>query len=286
MPVPNHMQVSKPDVFLRSRHYVAPRIQALQSFVLSAGRAATTFSCQLASARLAFLRQHAVEGSAVLSAAILAEMVTAAVKLVHEDGGSSGSSSIAVAALAVSATPRLADCDALNTTVSQHGNVQIVTTEGATVAAAHAAVAAHLDSQAAVTATATSRQQAAAPSPLARIVRTSPLLADAAAPSRPLAVLSLSPGAGDGFWVHPGLLSAALVLADTVEQPAAGSAQLLLAVDCWSAGDADVALATQPDAWATAAEARCSDIHTAQQQHASLQVQLLYECCFANAVSC
>ena len=275
-----HLQVSKPDMFLRSRHYVAPRIQALQTGVLSAGRAAVSFSCQLASARLAFLRQHAVDGSAVLPAAALAEMATAAVKLVHEDGGSGGNSSTALTALAVSATPRLAACDVLNTTVSLDGSTQIVTTDNKTVATAHAAVAAHLDSQAAATAADTNRKQMAAPGPLARIVRASPLLADAAAPSRPLAALRLSPGTGDGFWVHPGLLSAALVLADTIEQPAAGPAQLLLAVDCWSAGDANTSLAVQPDAWATAAEARCADIHTSQQQHACLQVNLASLCLF------
>jgi Polyketide synthase dehydratase len=261
------VQASKPDVFLRSRHYVAPRIQALQTLVLSASRAAISFSCQLASARLSFLRQHAVDGSAVLSAAALAEMATAAVKLVHEDGGSSGSST-ALAALAVSAMPRLAACDVLNTTVSQDGDICIVTTDGTAVAAAHAAAAVHLDSQATPTAIGAYRKQSTAPGPLARIVRTSPLLADAAAPSRPLAALRLSPGAGDGFWVHPGLLSAALVLTDAIEQPAAGSAHLLLAVDCWSAGNADTA-----------------DIHTSQQHHASLQVDLHHYPCLMSLSS-
>ena len=272
MPLPNRVQVSKPDVFLRSRHYVAPRIQALQTHVLSASRAAVTFSCQLASARLAFLRQHAVNGSAVLSAAALAEMATSAVKLVHEDGGSGSSGSVAVAALAVSAMHRLAACDVLNTTISQDGGIQIATPDGATVAAARAAVAAHLDSQAVATGTDINKKQMAAPGPLARLVRTSPLLADAAAPSRPLAALRLSPGAEDGFWVHPGLLSTALVLADTIEQPAAGPAQVLLAAECWTAGDEYTAAAMQPDAWASAVEAQCADIRTSQQQHASLQV--------------
>ena len=271
------VQVSKPDVFLRSRHYVAPRIQALQTHVLSAGRAAVTFSCQLAAARLAFLRQHAVNGSEVLSAAALAEMATAAVQLVHEDDGN-GSSSVALTALVVSATPDLAACDVLSTTVSQDGSVHIVTTDGGAAAAAHAAAAVHLDTQAAAIATGTNKKQVAAPGPLARIVRTSPLLADAAAPSRPLAALSLSPGAGDGFWAHPGLLSAALVLTDTVERPAAGPAHLLLAAECWTAGNTNMAVATQTDGWATAAEARCADTHISQQQHASLQVSLATLC--------
>ena len=278
--VSTNVQVVQPDLFQRSRHYVAPRIQALQTCVLSAGRAGVTFSCQLAAARLAFLRQHAVDRSAVLSAAALAEMVTAAVKLVHEDGGN-GNSSVALAALAVSATPLQAACDVLSTTVSQDGSVHIVTTDGGAVAAAHAAAAAHLDNQATAPATGTNTKQTAASGPLARIVRTSPLLADAVAPSRPLAALRLSPGAEDGFWVHPGLLSAALVLTDTVEQPAAGSAQLVLAVECWSAGNADTASAMQAYAWATAAEALCADIHTSQQQqHASLQVNLASPCLF------
>lgn len=283
-PVLANVQVVQPDLFQRSRHYVAPRIQALQTCVLSASRAAVTFSCQLASARLAFLRQHAVGGSAVLPAAALAEMATAAVKLVHEDSGS-GSSSIAAAALAVSAMPRLAACDMLNTTISQDSSTQIVTTNNETVATAHAAMAVHLDSQAAATATDTNKKQTAAQCPLARIVRTSPLLADAVSPSRPLAALCLSPGAGDGFWVHPGLLSAALVLTDTIEQPAAGSAQLLLAVGCWSAGDANTAAATQTNGWATAGEARCADIHTSQQ-HASLQVDLHHNPCLMSLRAC
>ena len=106
-------------------------------------------------------------------------------------------------------------------------------------------------------------------------------MADAVAPSRPLAALRLSPGAADGFWVHPGLLSAALVLTDTIEQPAAGSAQLLLAVDCWSAGDVHTNAAMQLGAWATAVEAQCADILTSQQQHASLQVTLV-NCCIVD----
>ena len=263
------LQVDKPDLFLRSRHYVAPRIQALQTSVLSASRGTITFSCQLASARLSWLRQHAVNGAAVLSAAALAEMATAAVKLLHDDGVG-GSGTVATAALAITATPRLAVCELLSTTVNQDGSVHISAADSGRVATAHAAVAAHVDTQAAASASA-NRQHKPAPSPFARIVRSSPLLADAAAPSRPLAALRLSPGAEDGFWVHPGLLSAALVLADTVEQPAADTSHMLLALNCYVAGDVHTA-ALQTDQWALAAAARGANILTSQKHCASVQV--------------
>jgi hypothetical protein len=198
-------------------------------------------------------------------------MATVAVRLLHDEGGSSGAT-VAVAALAITATPRLAACDELSTTVSQDGSVHISAADRGRVATAHAAVAAHLDSRATIPAAA-HRKLAAVSGPLARVVRTSPLLADAAAPSRPLAALRLPPGAEDGFWAHPGLLSAALVLADMGNQPAADRAHMLLAIQCCIAGDAHTA-AMQADEWATASEARCADIHTSQQPRASLQVLL------------
>lgn len=262
------LQVDKLDLFTRSRHYVAPRIQTLQTFVVSASRTATIFSSQLASARLSFMRQHAVNDAAVLPAAALAEMATAAVRLLGEDAGSSGNSA-AVAAMAVAAAPRLAACDILTTSIGQDGSVCIAAADGATLATAHGTIAPHLSTETAASAGAT-KQPTAAPGPLERVIRGSPVLADAAAPSKPLAALRLSPGAEDGFWVHPGLLSAALVLADTCEQRA-GSAHLLLAIDCYAAADAIAA--TTADIWASAAEASGADIRASEQHTASMQIR-------------
>lgn len=266
------MQDGKPDLFARSQHYVAPRLHALQTTVITATRTAAIFSCQLASARLSCLRQHAVNGSALLPASALAEMAIAAVRLLGEDAGSSGSS-IAVAAVAVSAAPRLAATKILSTTVVQDSSVCIATPDGGTVATAHAAVAAHLSTETSTSAAAESRKQQAA-APLARIVRASPLLADAAAPSRPLAALRLSPCAEDGFWVHPGLLSAALVLADTCEEKSQAAAQVLLALDCYAAAAA-AAIPAAADMWASAADASSADIRSSGTHTASMQVRTL-----------
>ncbi len=246
---------------MRSRHYVAPRMHALLTTVASARRTGAVFACQLAAPRLAFLRQHAVSGKPVLSAAALAEMAAAATRLLAEEAGP-----VALSALAVCQQLRLEATAVVTTIVAANGAISVTAGDGSLVMSSLARTA---DAVASAAAAPAAQAQSGGENTrlLARIVRPSPLLAAAAAASKPLAALRLAPGVADGFWTHPGLLSAALALADTCEAGEVG-ADVLLAAQSYTTAAAPA----DADIWASAVEADHASVISAAAPTASFQV--------------
>jgi len=247
---------------VRSRHYVAPRMHALLTSVASARRTGAVFACQLAAPRLAFLRQHAVSGKPVLSAAALAEMAAAATRLLAEEAGP-----VALSALAVCQQLRLEATAVVTTIVAANGAISVTAGDGSLVMSSLARTAVDAVASAAAAPAAQAQPGGENTRLLARIVRPSPLLAAAAAASKPLAALRLAPGVADGFWTHPGLLSAALALADTCEAGEVG-ADVLLAAQSYTTAAAPA----DADIWASAVEADHASVISAAAPTASFQV--------------